>query len=213
MSWGAAPTEFDYRDLNHVANPIFFINEAVSLEKYAGSETFFFAHDLEMRIWLDGSIKSTAVLPVDGTVLGDAPDVTLNHAGPLVYYRRGDKTGGDLLRMSRDEVAEREELFVHSGTIHSLIHFLWFCGFKRAVFIGCDGLNNKFLLARACNSHDGHDVRLKNRSTTPQCWHYRTIRRAQDLLITLFGIEAGYLGTPDITQPRRERLSRQRIGA
>ena len=57
---GRGPTNFDYRELADIADPIFFINDAVCLEKYARSETFFFAHDVEMRVWLDGSIKAAA---------------------------------------------------------------------------------------------------------------------------------------------------------
>ena len=193
---GRGPTDYDYRELSEIAEPIFFINDAVCLEKYARSETFFFAHDLEMRVWLDGSIRATAVLPIEGTILGDAPGVVLGHAGPDVYYHRGEKDRGDLLRMSRAEIADREELFVHTGTIHSLIHFIWFCGFRRVVYIGCDGINRKYALADACGTQDGYDRRLQNRSHTSPWWQYKTIRRAQDLLTTLFGIEAIYRGTP-----------------
>lgn len=193
---GRGPTEFDYHDLADVTEPIFFINDAVCLEKHARSKTFFFAHDLEMRVWLDGSMKATAVLPVDGTILGDAPGVILGHAGPVVYYHRGEKNRGDLLRMNRDEVADRETLFVQTGTIHSLLHFVWFCGFGRVVYIGCDGINRKYALARECGAENGYDRRLQNKSNTSPWWHYKTIRKAQDLLTTLFGIEAIYRGTP-----------------
>lgn len=193
---GRGPTDFNYHDLAEVTEPIFFINDAVCLERYARSETFFFAHDREMRVWLDGSMRATAVLPVDGTILGHAPGVILGHAGPLVHYRRGEKNRGDLLRMSRDEIARREELFVHSGTIHSLLHFIWFCGFCRVVYIGCDGINRRHALGTACGTKDGYDRRLQNKSNTAPWWQYRGIRRAQDLLTTLFGIEAVYRGTP-----------------
>jgi hypothetical protein len=193
---GRGPTDFDYHDLADVTEPVFFINDAVGLAEYTRSETFFFAHDIEMRVWLDGSLTATAILPIEGTILGDDPDVVLGHAGPVVYYHRGEQNRGDLLRMSHDEVAAREELFVHSGTIHSLLHFIWFCGFRRVVFIGCDGINRKYALASACGAQNGYDRRLQNRSNTSPWWQYKKIRRAQDLLTTLFGIEAIYLGTP-----------------
>jgi hypothetical protein len=179
---GRGPTDFNYHDLAGVTDPIFFINDAACLEKYARSETFFFAHDLQTRVWLDGSLKSTAVLPIDGLVLRDAPVAILRHAGPVVFYRRGEKYREYLLRLNRNDIAVREELFVHSGTIHSLVHFIWFCGFRRVVYIGCDG-------------KDGYDHRLQNRSRSSP-GHYKTIRKAQDLLMALFGIEATYLGTP-----------------
>jgi hypothetical protein len=193
---GRGPTDFNYNDLAHVTDPIFFINDAVCLEKLAKSETFFFAHDIQLRAWLDGSIHSTAVLPIDGNILGEDPGVVLNHAGPVVYYRRGERNRETLLTMSRDEIAEREELFVHTGAIHSLVHFIWFCGFRRAVFIGCDGLNSKSVFARPGAERDGYDRRLENKSQSVSGWNYRTIRRAQDLVLKLFGIEAIYRGTP-----------------
>ena len=36
-----------------------------------------------------------------------------------------------LMRMTRDQLADAAALFGHSGTIHSLLHFIWFCGFRR----------------------------------------------------------------------------------
>jgi hypothetical protein len=179
---GRGPTEFDYNQLSQVTDPIFFINDAICMEKYARSETFFFAHDIQTRVWLDGSIRATAVLPTDGMVLRHAAGMGLRHNGPLVYYRRGERYREQLLKMTRDQVAARGELFVHTGTVHSLVHFIWFCGFRRIVYIGCDGQR-------------GYDPRLQNRSNSSP-GQYKTIRRAQELLTRLFGIEAIYQGTP-----------------
>jgi hypothetical protein len=179
---GRGRTDFNYDELGDVDDPIFFINDAVGLEKLVRSETFFFAHDSQMRVWLDGPMKSTAVLPINGKVLGNAPGVVLGHSSLVVYYHRGGKNKENLLRMSRNEIAQRGELFTHTGTMHSLLHFIWFCGFGRATFIGCDGIN-------------GYDQRLQNRSHSSP-GRYGTIRKAQELLTTLFGIEAIYRGTP-----------------
>jgi hypothetical protein len=193
---GRGRTTFDYARLADINDPIFFINDAVCMEKYARSETFFFAHDVHLRVWLDGSIKATAVLPTDGTILGDAPGVVLKHAGRIVYYRRGEKNRDALLRMSRDELAHSEELFVHTGTIHSLIHFIWYCGFRRATFVGCDGINPGHVFSNA-PGQPIYDPRLENRSNGAAGWNYGTIRRAQDLMLTLFAIDAVYIGTPE----------------
>ena len=179
---GRGPTDFDYNDLADVTDPVFFINDAICLEEYARSETFFFAHDIQTRIWLDGAIKSTAVLPLDGLVLRHADETGLNHTGPVVYYRRGEKYREQLLQRTRDQVAAGGELFVHTGTIHSLVHFVWFCGFRRIIYVGCDGKR-------------GYDPRLQNRSNSSP-GVYKTIHRAQELLTKLFGIEAVYRGTP-----------------
>jgi hypothetical protein len=193
---GRGPTTFDYSRLAQITEPIFFINDAVCLEKHARSQTFFFAHDIEMRTWLDGSMKSTAVLPVNGTILGEAPGVVLDHAGPIVFYHRQDEDREALMRMTRDQLADAAGLFGHSGTIHSLLHFIWFCGFSKIIYIGCDGINQKHTLASRCNSPDGYDPRLQNRSRTSPGWHYMQIRRVQELLTALLGIETVHLGTP-----------------
>jgi hypothetical protein len=193
---GRGPTRFDYEELTEVEDPIFFINDAIALEKYATSETFFFAHDEPMSVWLDGSIRATAVMPADGKILRGAAGRDLGHAGPVTFYRRGEKGRRELLGMSREEIAERGELFVHTGTMHSLLHFVWFCGFARVVFIGCDGINHLGVLARSSGTQTGYDTRLPNRSQTYPWWQYATIRKAQDLMVALFGMEAIYLGTP-----------------
>jgi hypothetical protein len=143
---GRGPTTFDYEKLKSINEPIFFLNDAVCLEKLARSETFFFAHDAALRVWLNGAMKSTAVLPLNGTILDSEPGV-LAHGGPLVLYHRQDEDREVIMRMTRDELGDAAALFGHSGTIHSLLHFVWFCGFRRIIYIGCDGINQKGPLA------------------------------------------------------------------
>jgi hypothetical protein len=193
---GRGPTRFDYRYLAEVREPMFFINDAVSLARLARSETFFFAHDLAMRVWLDGSVKSTAVLPINGTVLGSPPATCLGHTGPVVYYRRQDEDREALMRMNRDQLAEARRLFGHSGTIHSLLHFVWYCGFRKISYIGCEGVNEPSSIAQPIACADGYDIRLPNKSKTRPGWNYDRIRRVQDLLTSLLGIETVHLGSP-----------------
>src|SRR5580693_6875259 len=59
---GRGLTEFQYEDLAKIDEPIFFINDAVCMEKHAKTPTFFFASDAPLMTWLNGSIRSTAVL-------------------------------------------------------------------------------------------------------------------------------------------------------
>jgi hypothetical protein len=193
---GRGPTTFDYQKLAEISQPVFFINDAVCLEKYTRSETFFFAHDIEMRVWLNGSMKSTAVLPSNGTILDGEPEAVLGHTGPVVLYHRQDEDREELMRMNRDQLADAAALFGHSGTIHSLLHFVWFCGLRQIIYIGCDGINQKHLLANNCGSKDGYDPRLLNRSHTAPGWHYIQIKRVQDLLTGLLGISTSHLGSP-----------------
>jgi hypothetical protein len=181
---GRGATEFDYERLADVEEPIFFINDAVCLEKYARSESYFFAHDAVMRVWLDGKIKSTAVLPMEGDFFRKTCGLTLRHGGKVVFYGSLEKKREQLLLLSRDQIAKVKQLYMHSGTIHSVIHFIWFCGFERVNFIGCDCINV------------GYDRRLENLSESLSCGDYSVIGRAQGLLVALLGLDAVYLGTP-----------------
>ena len=140
---GRGPTEFDYEKLRDATDPIFFINDAVCLEHLVQSDTFFFAHDAAMQVWLNGSIRATAVLPLHSKFFDPSTTTTLHHRGDVVYYRWWATNRDTLLRMSRDELAKAQALFLHLGTIHPLLHFVWYCGFKRVTFIGCDGINSR----------------------------------------------------------------------
>ena len=96
-----------------------------------GGETFFFAHDPQLLGWLNGQIKSTAVLPIDGKLFRDLPDLKFDHAGNVVFYHWREEKKEELLLMARDQIAELKQLYTHTGTIHSVLHFIWFCGFKK----------------------------------------------------------------------------------
>jgi hypothetical protein len=87
--------------------------------------------------------------------------------------------------MSRDQIADLRILFSHSGTIHSLLHFLWFCGCTSAALIGCDGLGWAY------------DPRLENRSHSTPGQQYTTLRTVQDHLANIFAIKLTYLGAPE----------------
>jgi len=195
---GRGPTEFDYQELSSVNEPVFFINDAVCMEKFVRGESFFFAHDPHAQVWLNGQIKSTAVLPIDGKVFRETPGITLQHAGGIVFYHWQEQNKEQLLHMNRDQLAEAKQLFTHTGTIHSLLHFAWFCGFKKITFIGCDCITDTAALDPKFQSTDGYDPRLENRTRPARSQTYAAIGRAQTLLIMLFGFEAIYRGTPRI---------------
>ncbi len=193
---GRGVTEFNYTELSNVKEPVFFINDAICLEKHTQSETFFFAHDDKMFPWLNREIKAAAILPADGKLFKNNKDIILNHVAPVVLYHWRRTEGEKLLKLNRDELAIKEELYTHTGTMHSLLHFLWFCGFKTLNFVGCDGIADKTFLKQASGAKNGYDQRLENLSKTSPWWQYETIRRVQDRLCGLFNFDTIYLGTP-----------------
>jgi hypothetical protein len=182
---GRGRTAFNYDRLGDSDDPVLFINDAVCLEKHVRGESFFFAHDPQLLSWLDGSIRSTAVLPIDGKLFRSSPKLQLQHRGQVIFYRWREQQREQLLTMTRDELAAVQALYTHTGTIHSLLHFAWFCGFKRVRFVGCDG-----------EAATGYDPRLENRSASAVSSTYPMIRHVQGLLCQLFGFETEYLGGP-----------------
>ena len=184
---GRGPTTFDYAALAAVDEPVFFINDAVCLERHAAGETFFFAHDPQLLGWLDGTRRSTAVLPADVKLFRPPPPRPLGHAAPVVLYRWRTLPVDQVLRMTRDQLAASAQLYTHTGTIHSLLHFVWFCGFRRVTFVGCDGPGR---------GPAAYDPRLDNRSASAPA-DYAGIVHVQRLLTALFGLEAVYRGTPE----------------
>jgi hypothetical protein len=184
---GRGPTTYDYQQLGESTNPIFFINDAVCLEKHARGETFFFAHDPQLLSWMDGRIQSTAILPIDGKLFGAPIQSSFDHTGNVVFYHWRQEKKEDLLLMNREQIAQLKQLYTHTGTIHSVLHFAWFCGFTKVTFIGCDGIT----------VGTGYDPRLVNISGSIAGSTYPAIIRAQRLLTTLFGFQATYLGSPE----------------
>jgi hypothetical protein len=178
---GRGPTQFSYDSLAKVTDPVFFINDAVCLETYARSETFFFAHDAQMLVWLNGKSRSTAVVPIDGKVFHQTPGITLHHPGSVVFYHWREEKKEQLLTLSRDQIAGIRQLYTHTGTIHSALHFIWYCGFSKVNFVGCD-------------AGGGYDPRLANLSRSSARDNYENIGKVQRLLTELFGLEAEYWG-------------------
>jgi hypothetical protein len=181
---GRGATEFDYRSLGEPGVPVFFINDAICLEAHVAGETFFFAHDAQMLPWLSGALRGTAVLPIEARPFHPSTGGRIQHAGPIVFYHWREHHNRELLTITREQIAAMQTLYSHSGTIHSLMHFLWFCGFTRADLIGCDGLASAY------------DPRLENRSRSTPDKQYSSIRIVQDHLANIFGIAMNYLGTP-----------------
>ncbi len=193
---GRGPTDFQYQDLATVDAPIFFINDAVLLDRLCPSETFFFAHDHRMLSLLNRDIKSTAILAEDGKLFEKSPQTIFSFAGKVIFFRWRRILGKRLLLMNREQISLARELYTHTGTIHSALHFIWYCGFKKIFLIGCDGINDELFLTTVKGAVDGYDQRLENVSETAPWWQYQTIRSVQDHLIKTFSFHAVYLGTP-----------------
>ncbi|HCN29932.1 MAG TPA: hypothetical protein DIT64_14555, partial [Verrucomicrobiales bacterium] len=113
-----------------------------------------------------------------------------------VLYRWNGMSGGELLKLGSAKVAELRQLFRHTGTIHSLLHFVWFCGIRTIKFIGCNGCNDKQRAGSSGAGDDGYDERLVNLSGTKPWWQYSEIRQKQDELCRVLGIHFEHVPMP-----------------
>jgi len=183
---GRGPTRFDYRDLARVDGPVMFVNDAVAMECHLGPEqsSYFFA--LTNHRGRKGSFK----------ILRDTDDPVLTTAGDVILWRTGVIVRAKLLRSSREEVARIGQLYVGIGTIYTAVHFSWFTGCPRVMFIGCDGINDPSAVRQHGDKTTGYDRRLPNLSGTRPWWKYTRIRAGQEKACRLLGLEAEYVGTP-----------------
>jgi hypothetical protein len=195
---GRGPTRFRYEQLAEVEGPVFFINDAVSQERWLkeGHPAFFFAHDGVMECWLrQEGPRSIPVLIVDQPMTGPpearreglvsgADDSRLAKLGRAIFYRKaGPWEQASILSRSREEIQRSGQLYVSSGTIHPLLHFAWYVGCSKLHLVGCDGLPGI-----------GYDERLENRSHSKQ-QAAMTIRVQQEKMLRHLSLPHDYLGT------------------
>jgi hypothetical protein len=195
---GKGPTLFEYADIAKHAAPVFFVNDAVALEKHVapGESSFLFAHDTIMTVWFTRGIKSAAVIPEDGKVVAGRTDAKLEPAGDVVFYKWRTSAQDTVLGWDRRTLAAERELYTDCGTIHSLLHFVWFCGCTGVRFIGCDGVTGDPRTAQLGDGQTGYDKRIANASNSAPWGQFIRIRREQDRLCRLFGFDVEYWGSP-----------------
>lgn len=186
---GSGPTTFDYSQLADVTEPVFFINNAASMEKYVKhDETFFFALDRRQHKWF-GLFRGTCVIPLGGPIATLKSDPILKNADRFCFWRNSAKYQQNLLQLTRDQIAFEHRLYRHGGTIHPLIHFAWYAGFDELNLVGCDGTIPK-------DQDERYDMRLENITGQKASSSYAKIRRAQDEELKTLGLKANYLCSP-----------------
>jgi hypothetical protein len=194
---GRGPTRFRYEALKEGSGPVFFVNDAVSQEKWldGGRPSFFFAHDSSMRCWLhDKGRRSVPVVVTDQPETGPSnfrqrglvsgpDDPVLGSLEKLVTYTKAGPFGPvEILSRSREDIRAAAQLFTSNATIQPLLHFAWYVGCSSLNLVGCDGF-----------SGIGYDMRLENRSLSVQR-NATEIRVKQDEVLRRLGLPATYLG-------------------
>lgn len=204
---GKGPTRFNYENLADITDPIIFINDAVQFERTAcaAEDKFWFFHDVrQVDPYLHAGLRATPVVPLDGaTDSAGKPMATMAdlaeswHAG-CITYRWG---GWDMFKTekpwkidTREAVAKDGRLYLHSGTIHTAIHFAWLCGAKEIVFIGCDGYEKW----NTSSADTAYDPRISIDSGCQPMSAFGKIRKAQDQMCEWLGLKTEYINEPRI---------------
>jgi len=198
---GKGRTDFDYQDLDQFPHPVIFINDAIDKERFAwrAAERFFFAHDAWQVYWLLEPRDSTAVIPryaqndprVNRLKLSAVELPLVAFRNNIVCYEWGAWWRGDLAKHTRREMVRTKQLYIRSGTIHSAIHFAWFMGCPKIMFIGCDGI----CAARQTEQYDPR-IAIRSESKPGGSHIYAGIRKVQDFMIRELHLEAEYIGCP-----------------
>jgi len=212
----SGPTLFDYRDLSDFSCPVFLVNDAVRFEKYV-NESFLVTHhppypacglvskslylcplvyfrnpdkflDFERAwsetVWLKSikdikpEVKRLYYVPTFGSTPDD-------------WYKNKSM---DIKKfpnwcLDKNEIIKQKSLFAHTGSITTLIHFMWFCGIQKATMIGCCPQYYK---------HHCHDERISKQSgRVGSSFDLEAIITNQLVFLEYFNIEADYLGDFD----------------
>lgn len=210
---GSGPTKFDYTELSKYTCPIFLINDTINFEQYVETG-FFFTHHPEKyadkiskltffypetytRRKLDDSLWDKSELGVyDGHYVYHKEQIE----SPVVYYNVSthcshihwennedvSTTGFPEWCFDKSEVVRRNALFGHTGSITTLLHFLWFSNFEHATLIGC---NPQF---RENHRHDFRISALTGRRGS--LWDLKAIIENQKCYLKQFDLKHTYLG-------------------
>lgn len=196
---GSGPTTFQYEDLSKFNCPIFFINDTVRYESYAKIKPFFHSHHRSLYVQLVK--RSTFLFPLvqyrGNNVIEYEKGMPLSNYIP--FDMQLDITKNDYENnlslsnfpdwvLDKEKVCDKNCLFGHTGTITTLLHFIWFCNFNKITFIGC---NPKFISS-------GHDKRIidtfnpKNKKWAG--WNLKPIIENQNKFIEHFKLNVDFIG-------------------
>lgn len=181
---GKGQTRYDYNQLTDEPGPVFFINDAVQLERHLRPDqpSYLFFLDSNQAYWLRQRLRSTIVVPERFVQF---PGRHLQN-NLCQYSRRFGHTSKD-----RNTIAKQGSLYLAKGTICPTIDFAWVTGIAKLRMIGCDGINDRYKLGGSA-----YDARLDNPSNGRPRWLYQGIRECQENILRHHGIEAEYIGNP-----------------
>lgn len=188
---GSGPTEMDYRDLQKTGDPIFFLNDSIFLD-VPKQNHFFFTHHIEMNKYLD--TEATYLLNRKRWVprwklLSDQTRKRTKPFIPIDMIWLGH-IAETLPKWSwnKDYICQKRCLVGNGGSITTLIHFLWFCGFNSILGVGIDPNS-------VTADHDARivEVASQQRKIIGRCIGLKNILQNMLLYFDWFGMNADYV--------------------
>ena len=199
----SGPTNFEYPRLSEFQCPVFLVNDTIRLEHFVQSEhCFFFSHHPYQ--FQDLVHKSVFFYPLryirlDETFPCDEKLSELSSSLRVVFHDLHIGCNKEEWRanqsitqerfpvwcLDRGLVVDKNALFGHTGSITSLIHFLWFCGIQKVRMIGC---------CPHFYPYHRHDTRLSALSgRRGSLFDLAAIIPNQIQFLEFFGVEAEYI--------------------
>lgn len=197
----SAPTLFNYEDLRKFECPIFFVNDTIRFSHYAkSSPTFFFTHHPPKFETLLINKPIIFFYPLtyirqDEVVYSRKPKEPHKNRvyhNMIIWCRHKEWQDNESIKnfppwcLDHEKIIEQNALLGHTGSITTLIHFLYFTGIRKAKMIGC---NPHFV-----ESHH-HDERISEISGRKgSLWDLKAIIDNQTKFLNFFKITPEYLG-------------------
>lgn len=196
---GRGETLMPNEDLAKHDGPIFFINDAVLLEKFCPNnpDTFLFGYDERIAKVMPG-IRSVSAVP-NGSYLSSYLDHNkVVGLGKIMRWILPSQGQEYLLQLTRDQIRFERRLYmapkkregfrstVPSPTIVPLLHFAWYAGCQHVKLVRCDGYATAYAT----------DLENKSESPIVNVGKYAQARFDAERVMTTLGMTFEYIGSP-----------------
>lgn len=188
---GSGQTQYNYADLTKLGDPIFFINDSVLLPGFCKTDHFFFTHHPEMEKYFDLDVVYIWMKTIVNHFPYHTETMSCKSYVPVTVMWGGkDVTSFDSWVFDKDYMAYSGKLLGHAGSITTLLHFLWYCGFRSILGVGIQPMSY------GAWSHDPRifrEARKYDVKASGFCPGLRQINKNQLVYMRVFGFDVTYV--------------------